>query len=85
MYFVRGQLITQQKPSDTHEILQQIIRNVAAVLENSHKSLRSSWYLCEASVLSAENFGTILKFAAVANPPPHPIQELVVQCPLKGK
>ena len=36
-------------------------------------------------MLPAENFGTVLKFAAVANPPPHPIQELCRSVPFEGQ
>lgn len=36
-------------------------------------------------MLSAENFGTVLKFAAVANPRPHPIQELCCSVPFEGQ
>ena len=36
-------------------------------------------------MLSAESFGTVLKFAAVANPPPHPIRELYCSVPFEER
>ena len=36
-------------------------------------------------MLSAEKFGTVIKFATVANPPPHPIQELCCSVPFEGQ